>query len=412
MQLKLKKVEMAIYALFFALFKIYIIPQILQQTLKIILLVYVFIFLLKNIRINNIYNATIPFGISIILSGIISHVNGQVGLQSIYNGILHVLCLYLTFMLVRYCKEHKYYEILTSCLFRITTLYCILSFFSMIALGHSDVGTEITYFFGYKFMTSYYFILGIALFRIKYYKRLKRYKRYEIAYFILSACTLFICRWLYCSTAMVASLLLLIVPFVSRRTKKIAMNPLAVILFIILAGLLPFAIELIMKISFVQHVVADILHKSLNLTGRVKIYAFLEQIISERSLFGYGYGNVAVERVVGYGNAQNGLMQLIVDYGLIGAALFFILVYSCLRKRKISESLEGFYMVLYIMIICSTVEISYNYIFYMVLFVIGCFSDEQEYSNEVLEDVYRRNKKIKKRKGSQDENRNIIYAKG
>lgn len=374
MKIKIRKIDVVIYALFLAIFKIYIIPQAAQQVMKVILLLYVSIFVFSYIKPPKIINMVFLFGCVIVLSGVLSYKAGYVGVQSIYNGLLHALCLYSIYALCDYCASRMYFEKLINCLYKITSLYCILSLISMIIYGHSSVGTEVTYFFGYKFMTSYFFILWVALFRTKYQFKINLYKRYEVGYLIVSLCTLFICRWLYCSTAMLASLLLIIVPFVPKKIKQIAMKPSTIIVTIIAAGILPFTIDMILNMDFVQYIITDVLHKSLNLTGRIKIFAYLEQIVNQRSFIGYGYGNVAVARVVGYGNAQNGLMQLAVDYGYLGIIVFLSLTFLYLRGGRLSDNLEGVYIVLYVMIICSTVEISYNYIFYLILFIIGCFS--------------------------------------
>ena len=383
MRIRTKQVNFAIYALFIAIFKVYIIPQTVQQALKILLLIYVLLFLFSNVKIKDTLNITVPFGGVIILTSFLSYLAGHVGIESIFNGLLHAICLYSIYMLMKYCNNHNYFERMINCLFQMTSIYCLLSLSSMIILGHSREGTEITYFFGYKFMTSYYFILWVSLFRIKYQYKIIAHKRYKVAYLAFSISTIFVCLWLYCSTAMIASILLLLEPFLSKKVKKIAMNHKIIITVIIAAGILPFFINVIINLSFVQHLITDFLHKSLNLTGRIKIYAYLHQIISKRSLVGYGYGNVAVGQVVGYGNAQNGLMQLIVDYGFIGTFLFFVLTFNCLKNQKSLDKMEGFYILIYIMIICSTVEISYNYIFYTALFIIGCFNTKQSLVNNI-----------------------------
>jgi len=61
--------------------------------------------------------------------------------------------------------------------------------------------------------------------------------------------------------------------------------------------------------------------------------------------------------------------------------MFFIIVFQCLKKRQLSDRLESIYIVLYVMIICSIVEISYNYIFYLVLLMICNFSKKQQVVN-------------------------------
>ena len=54
------------------------------------------------------------------------------------------------------------------------------------------------------------------------------------------------------------------------------------------------------------------------MTGRTPIYDCLELLINEKPVFGWGYGNTAVMALVGYGNAQNGIAELMVNYGAFG----------------------------------------------------------------------------------------------
>lgn len=378
MRIKVKGIDLAIYALFLAIFKIYIIPQTVQQIIKIVLLLCVLIFIFYHISLKNIFNVVIPFSFVIIISSILSYKAGYVGIQSVLNGTLHAICLYSIYMLGTYCFRHDYFEGMIKCLFNITSIYCILSLISMAILGHSTYGTEITYIFGYKFMTSYYFIFWTTLFRVRAQQKKDKKKRDEVLYFLLSFLTMFISKWLYCSTAFVASVLLIVFPLIPKKIKKVIMTPVFVDLTILGIGIIPFLIEQIMNIPYIQYIVTEILGETLTLTGRVKIFSSLGQIVNQRPFWGYGYGNDIVERVVGFGNAQNGFMQLMVDYGYIGVILFLFIIFICLRKKQFGKQLEGFYIVLYVLIICSAVEISYNYIFYMALFILGSYKAKKK----------------------------------
>lgn len=373
----ISQIDLAIYALFIAVFKIYTIPQGIQQMMKLVLLVYVSYFIIKNVELKKLFNMALPFSGIIVLSSILGYFSGTIRISSVAHGVLHAGCIYLIYTLVRYCGEMGYYEKMSDCIYKITSIFCVISLVSMLINGHSPNGTEITYFFGYKFMTSYYFMMWLALFRVRNNAKIMSNNKFKMQYLVLAIMLVGICKWLYCTTAMVASVLFVIELFIPQKMKKVLMNPYAIICTIVLAGIIPFIIEPVMELPFVQYVVTEVLHKHVNLTGRIAIFNSLGEIVSQNFLWGYGYGNTAVAQCVGYGNAQNGLMQLLVDYGIFGGIAFGVALYACLKKKKNTESLEGYYLLLYGLIVCSIVEISYNYIFYLILFVIGCYEFQQ-----------------------------------
>lgn len=367
----MNEMDLAIYALFVAIFKSYVIPQSMQQGLKLVLLMGVAYFLWKRVEFKKLFNKVFVLAVVIVVSSILGFMSGTIGLSSVVHGIFHAGCLYLTYTLVCYCMEQNYQNGMINALYRVTSVFCIISLISMMISGHSPNGTEITYFFGYKFMTSYYFMMWLALFRVKNHKKIESERNYKILYVALILVLFGICKWLYCSTTMLASLVFLAEFVLPKKAKRFLMNPITIIIIVIIAGLVPFVIETIMGIPFVQYFITEVLHKSATLTGRLAIFDSIGVVVSRHILLGHGYGNVAIANQVGYGNAQNGLMQFIVDYGFIGVSLFMYILYKCVKKEKLSEEIEGLYIILYALIVCSIVEISYNYIFYLVLFMIG-----------------------------------------
>ncbi len=88
--------------------------------------------------------------------------------------------------------------------------------------------------------------------------------------------------------------------------------------------ILAFLLQLL-QVPFVKHIVVDVLGENLTLTGRDLIYSGLRAVISESPILGYGYGNAAVAMYVGYGNAQNSIMETLVNYGVVGLfAVFYM----------------------------------------------------------------------------------------
>ncbi len=373
MNCKVRQLDIMIFVLYLSLFKIGITSQSIQQLIRLGMLLILWGFIFFDFRINKAknYMITIPFCLCILCSSFFGYLFNYVGIQSIFNSILYAISIYTIYYVIQLCNKNSYEFEMIDSLFKINSIYCIGSLLSMVIMGHSDNGTEITYLFGNKFVTSYFFIFWNVLYLIKYEQNIKNSKKYRNIYFLTSFVTILICKWLYCSTAMLASLFLIIIYFVSANIKSLLKETKVIILFMILMALIPFMISFIVKLDFVKYIVVEVLHKNINLTGRTAIYSNLSRIIRNSPLLGYGYGNRAVHEFVGYGNAQNGLVQIVVDYGMIGATFFMLLVYKCIKNIG-NERKQKLLVMFYILVICSIVEITYSYMFFIVIFMILC----------------------------------------
>lgn len=380
--MKLKSLDIILILLYIAIFKIYAIPQLAQQISKIIIVLIVFLYLLQNVKIKDLINYSLLFSMMIILSGVSSYRAGFVSFDRVLDGIMYAICMYCLYTVIQYCAQKDYMDKCIRILFNMTLIYCVVSFVSIIMVGTSNIGTEKTYFFGNKFITSYLFIMLAALFYVRCYNKIKNKIAYKIINLALCILAMVIGWWVNCTTALVGSVLLIIAYFLPETMRKILMDPKVVIAGILMAGLLIFGIMIILENERVRYIVVDILKEDLSLTGRTTIYKRLLEIISKRKWLGYGYNSNIVRTIVGYGNAQNGLMELAVNYGIIGVAFFVFTVWHCLKNKKEMEE-YGLQILIYIMIVCSIVEITYDYIFYMALFLIRWFQGPQALQHKV-----------------------------
>ena len=84
--------------------------------------------------------------------------------------------------------------------------------------------------------------------------------------------------------------------------------------------------------------------KEICLTGRMDIYARIGYLVSKNILFGYGYENntyVASQTVLA-SNVQNGVLDNVVSFGIIGTALLAIWIWSCLKFAQKNGKLNAF----------------------------------------------------------------------
>lgn len=137
-----------------------------------------------------------------------------------------------------------------------------------------------------------------------------------------------------------------------------------------IANIVFFSSGMMLQNPYVQSFIQDVLGRSLTMTGRTPIYDSLGFIIGASPYVGYGYGNTIVERVVGWGNAQNGVADIVVMYGLVGLVSFGLMVYHVLdNKEKRNEKALSLIGVLYGMILTSLVEVSFGIAFFFALAV-------------------------------------------
>ena len=93
-------------------------------------------------------------------------------------------------------------------------------------------------------------------------------------------------------------------------------------------GLFSILYDYILDISYVKYFITEVLHRSLNLTGRITIYENIPKILNGHLLLGYGHGSSYEVWInaLHYPNSQNGLIDMIVEDGLLSTIMFLIII--------------------------------------------------------------------------------------
>lgn len=239
--------------------------------------------------------------------------------------------------------------------------------------------SETEYLLGNKFITGYTHMLLVGLYAILLsYK--SGYVRYNWGLFwvllIESAMVVTAADSMTAAIglAIVASIVLLL----PKTAAKLLSIGVVAVTILIVANIVFFATGMLLDNPFVQHFITEVLGRSLNLTGRTQIYDSLSYIVQRSPYVGWGYGSPVVSEVVGYGNAQNGVMELLVRYGIVGTIGFLLAIIVLLPSRKRiaqfydSGFVTGYVAILYGMFVVSLVEIPFGgTVFYLVLSLIS-----------------------------------------
>ena len=240
------------------------------------------------------------------------------------------------------------------------------------------------YLIGDKFTITYLHMFFIALVT-------KRFDKYGFsALLILFLITYVIAQQSFCSTGKVLVLLLIILIFAKPYMSKILPTKFTILLAIGLSILFAFFSVSIFELDFVDYIVSEKLGESSTVTGRVKIYGVILEIVMGSPWIGYGYGNSSflVADIIGFGNAQNGFLDNVVNYGIIGTTLIILLLILCIQsigKRSLSSRTYMLLCVIYLLIIAATIEITINTLF---ICIIPLLLDNNNYKYEPSQNIH------------------------
>ena len=364
--MKIRISHLIVVLLYISLFRNYWFPDSFNQFLKIMTLVLVGVYIFPKTRKKTLINECLFVSFLFVLSSIVAYYNNNISFRNVINCIIYVgiICA-LYYCLLYFTKSEKSAEFF-DIFYRMTWIYCSLSIVDIIRFG--TMSDKLVYYFaGNKFSTCYHFMFLIILF---YYKNkdliLKRIIN-KVQFLLLCLTSILVPIATDCSTAIVGMFFLIILLILPTHLQDLLKKPQFVFIFLVTINALIFASDFLLQSTWWQHIVVDILGESSTMTGRTIIYPYIQTIIRGNPWWGYGYGNLEVLNVVSFGNAQNGLMQTIIDYGVIGTVGFCYLIYA--NCKKIGN--WSFYSLIYTLILCSSVEICFRQLFFTVVLMYG-----------------------------------------
>lgn len=232
--------------------------------------------------------------------------------------------------------------------------------------------TPVIYFTGGKFDVGYNLMLWlyVAVCCWRFFGRPGR-TRAAAALFEagLAACGLALMIFVDSMTIVLAILVLFFLlefaPGLLRKAK-----PWALFAIFLGAGAVAFVIPFLLHLGIVSAFVQNVLGRSATLTGRERIYEAMAQLITQKPLFGLGRTTTYVNELIGPMNVQNGLMQVIYQYGFFGGIALSLLVIEYLRRVcKAKTGVEPIAVAFFLgFVVCSIVETAYADVF---LYFIG-----------------------------------------
>ena len=115
--------------------------------------------------------------------------------------------------------------------------------------------------------------------------------------------------------------------------------------------------------------------KQLTLTGRTAIYENIPLVLRNHILFGYGYGSdyEVWKNFMGMPNSQNGVIECIVEQGIISTGLLIVLIALVMKKSNhffevnIGVRVLSSIVIMYTLLASIEITISLKYILFVFL---------------------------------------------
>lgn len=249
-----------------------------------------------------------------------------------------------------------------------------ISFYTLlIYVIYIDIYTILGYdrnIYGGKFIISY---LNLYL-AVIYYRLYPTLKGKSLFIFLLLLClTSYVGLYMKCSTIIVS-----LIPFVLltlwRLMKKNVLwlykPSVFLITLLICDGILFLFSSWILSFDFVESFIVDVLNEDMTLTGRLGIYDTIGEVFYDSPYYGMGVGNYmgVAMALTGCANAQNGLINLFLEVGIIGCILFVWWLILLIRKaRNYSNVSYPIIIFIYAEFLVSMIEIPFSYIHFLIV---------------------------------------------
>lgn len=212
--------------------------------------------------------------------------------------------------------------------------------------------TSVNYIVGNKFDLCYSHIVFCAL--------LLAYRRIPFIgiIVILSFCAV-LSKLIYCTTGFIGALFFLFLILFENLFKKLLYKRLVLYTCVLLSVIFALLIGIIVNMEWIDRILY-MLGESSTMNGRTIIYTQLAEIINGDPYFGYGNGNHQnyVEYYTEIGNAQNGILADIINWGVVGTFIFLMIPWGILGKSHYNRVNYPLLCLLYTFVILATVEVT------------------------------------------------------
>ena len=245
-----------------------------------------------------------------------------------------------------------------------------------------------TYLMGTKFSVAYLHMNLLTMWFVRQKQRLRRVRFAKLKVLLAAVYIIAVCIRVDVVSGMLGCLVLVFLFFYADKPKgrkllKLA-SPNVLVLTIVVSIVFAFVANWLVGIPAIRFVVEDVLKRDATITGRLNIYEDFTANMQGHWMAGYGLGNGndVTERLFGYENVQNGVLDWVLQVGVFatGALLsVMVVVFRQLSRRrgKLLISLMPLVCLVYMYIILGMIETTLNMCFFLWLALIFLLANER-----------------------------------
>ncbi len=296
--------------------------------------------------------------------------------------VLYVLNFFSSILYYQYLKRCNKCAVFLKYFMAIMFAYAAISNINVLIISDSN------YLVGNKFYVCYLNLYAITLYCF-YYPVFDKKKVFLFRTFILIS--ILIAVKTECTTAILGSLLMYCFFLKLRYKFMLRLYDWKTFLY----GLIFFdVIFFFFTMTFLDNpimrfIIVDVFGEDMTLTGRLDIYAAVGGLLAECPLWGFGVNNAHMMTVM-YGvgsNAQNGILNYMLEVGILGVVASFLLLFEMLKKSKENYGAYAMICFTYIMLVLSSIEITFTTYFFAMSFLL-LLNNETVEDSEIMDIKY------------------------
>lgn len=293
-----------------------------------------------------------------VLLGLSSYLNNN-SITWGLSGFMHGLRLMCIFSVVSGVHRRRGMDEVVSTLLLIVSILIIPTDLLIFFYPYEFSSTTV-YLIGNKFYVSYMHSVLLVLLSIKW----MNCKKWQLVMIYLFC--IFITIRIRCTTGILMILVCLLGQLIlfafSKLTKAVCHIGLVAVSLAVI-NMLIWGASAILYTPWATHFIVDVLGKSANMTGRFKLYSVIPELVKNESIIGYGFQPDIFRNLFGYGNAQNGLIQIVLESGILGATIYFVALYYAGKQGNKNVMLYPVYLYLLCFTVGSISEINLSNFF-------------------------------------------------
>lgn len=320
----------------------------------------------------------------VIISGLVNHhlLNYT---KPFWGSLIYSLFILDAFFLFTIIINKFGFKFLFKSLFFISFLSIFINDLFILRGGYF-LGKTGQFFLGNKFVVSYKHLEFLSLYYMisNQKKDMSKYSSIynKIFFIILYILSFFIIIKIGSSTGIVSLIILLAFLLLAAGNKVLDIKGYIIILLI--SGSFTFFAGKFVQLTYIKYAITNLLGKDLSLTGRLDIFSLIPKVLSGHLIFGYGYGSsyeVWQAKTIVYPNSQNGIIDCIVEQGVIATLLLLIFFCYCFfrySKIKVSQNkyeirdlnIMSYIIIIYTIISSVEITIGLNYIAWIIILLL------------------------------------------